>query len=130
MAEMTERPVLKRKAVAPLPTRRRVLSDIEKAKIAWFAGQGWSALQIADAIGRVTPRTIYEYVRRCGLQLVHKQNRSAAFVVHVSETHWGRLEMLAGTRNEEPSELASHILTVMLQEPVALINILDDNPLD
>lgn len=129
MEDVTNPPIPKRRPPVP-PIRRRIFSDVEKAKICWWAGQGWSAPQIAEAIGRTTPKAIYEALRRWGINLVWKKSHSMAFVIQIPERYWERLEVIAGSRNEEPAALASHVLTTMLNKPTALIKIIDDNQPD
>jgi hypothetical protein len=118
----------RRPKLRPVEGRRngRAFSSAEKSQIAWLAGSGHSAAEIADAIGNTTAATIYAHVRRQGIALVAKPPSSVAFVVRATRVHFDVLMHHAIERHADPADLASRLLQIVISSPTLLANLLDE----
>lgn len=100
-------------------------SEPERAQIAFLAGRGRSASEIADAMG-TTADAIYKFLSRAGIELFPRGPGSVAFVVKTQRAEYERLLANATEFDFEPADLASRLLSALLDEPVLLRNLLED----
>lgn len=86
-------------------------------RVAFLAGAGASAAEIADALGgRATPSRVHGLLHRHGLRLVSKTRGQVAFPVVVSEATMEKLEEAAAGRRSDPQALAAKLLEGLAEE--------------
>lgn len=102
-------------------------SFTQRITIAYLAGRGHSASEIATAIGAASAKVIYDQIRLLGLSLAEKQHRSeVAFVMKLNRSSFDRLTLEGANRDIDPVHLARLILQVALSDPDLLANLTDD----
>ncbi len=107
--------------------RNRSYFGPEKMRAAYRAGQGWNAGEIAMEMGGTTARKVRDMLRTCSIKLVRPFGRPKAVQIHCTNTDLRLLEDAASDREVEAGDLALHIIRVLLQEPVVMANLLDED---
>jgi hypothetical protein len=114
------------KAEKPAPPDRWKPSDpnARVARIAYLAGVGWSAPEIA-AETNLSERSVYRILSAHRIALAPKAPGQKSVSLAVSSEAFARSYELAGRMGMDPTWMLGRLLEAVLAEPNIAINLLD-----
>jgi len=105
---------------------RRVWYGPDKLRLAYLAGQGMTASQIADAMGGTTGPRVRSLLAKVGLQLLGTAGRQVV-QVKVRSADANALAAQAVKRDREPEELAALVISAAVKDPDLIDSLVDEN---
>lgn len=106
------------------PRRAYVPADL--LRIAYLAGAGKSAGEIADAVGGTTRDRVAAMLSNKGIALLPKRADEVAITVVLPKTALSALSKFALARDTDPALVAAEALRALADEPTILANLVDD----
>lgn len=104
---------------------RRHWSKRDLVQIANLSGQGFSGGEIGEALG-TTGAVVRALLFRYGVQSQRRVGHHDLIKIHCTRRDRAKLHAAAFQRDLDPEDLALKVICAVLDEPVLLDNLLDD----